>query len=378
MLSPLIHLLVSQRLLYYKDGFKMIRHKELYLLLLSLMVMRGALWSHPLMTQSTLSLTEPPLPKGTLLLNTLQNPSFSLKLFYGDSDNAIQYSFNLSPQNMALDGDPYMPYSGDFVKLSQHDKLLTLVNNTLTTQGKKNITDFKDCIYLNGYHFVSLNHGLTTFYLINLDTGDVMTCPNAPQVSEEDYIYHISLGTHAYYVLSYQPTLHQMTWYALSTQDLSILDSKVVIPPITFNAHKDACALDANGTLYFVSTYELLALTDKGPIHLPLNFTPEKVFYQKGQVYTLSFSDLFLNYGVLSQDLSLSWVGQAHLPNKKATLVTCFLENQRLYTIFEDTLHPTFRHYITLYDLVTHEMLYCLALKDEPYAFLLGGQLQCP
>lgn len=316
------------------------------------------------------------LPKSTLLINTGHQVLPPMKLFYGDVADEMLHAIHYDSNTFTLDPTQYNLACGIFMETSQHEALLAAVNGYRKMDGLLPITDYDHYEEHNGYGFLSLDTGLSSLYIIDLANYDVYTCSindTTPPFGAE-YIYHVMPTDQGYTLLSYEPESHTVNLFEVSEASFQVTRQKHFVPPAIFESAKQ-CTLDHKGQVYFTNTNELLIISSSGVQHIPLTFDPEYVFFEDEKIYALASSDFFLNYAVCDESLHLLEEGQANLPNKKVTLTTSFLRGDHLYTVTQDDLHPSFRNYITLYDLTTKEIVYCLALRTSKDHILLAANL---
>lgn len=302
--------------------------------------------------------------KGPILIDRLQGKNFDMTLFYSDIVLSEIDAYNASHSSLTHLTTAYSSYTEGFIESDKNDQLLKAVNDYRDTNGLAPITYYTNYEEVNGYGFLSLSEGLSTLYIINLSTYEV-TCPtfDSHYALEKQYVYHVVLGADAYYVLTAKANSYEAYWYALDLQDFRVLQTQKLAPP-SKATKPSQYALDGEGNAYFIGNNSLLIITPEETINLPLNFNPETVFYANDQIYTLSVSELFLNYAIYDENFGLVRSGQVNLPNKFVKLVSYDVIDSTLYTITYDSTHPLYRNYITLYDLKNNDILYCQALRD--------------
>jgi len=316
------------------------------------------------------------LPKSTLLINTQHQDLPPIQLFYGDISDEVLHAVHYSSNTFTLDPTSYNMSCGSFIETSQYEAILSAVNGFRSCQDLMAITDFDHYEAHNGYGFLSLENGIGTLYIIDLSNYEVFTC-ELPAISDNtssESIYHVAPNDEGYTILAYEPDTHTVNIYEIDDEHFTIKKERHLIPPALFESPKQ-CAIDPMGHIYFTSSNELLILSPTETRRLPLSFDPEYVFFDDDQIYVLASSDFFLYYAVFDEHFTLLKEGQANLPNKQVTLTHSFLRNGHLYTITRDDLHPNFRNYITVYDLSTKEIIYCLALKTSKDHLLLAANL---
>lgn len=316
--------------------------------------------------------------KGPVLIDRLEEENFKIDLFYSDLALAQIKPYEVTGSTIKAVNTHYTSYTEGIIESNKNALLLKAVNRYRAFEGLEPITYYHNYIELDGYGFLSLTDGLTTLYIIDLSTYEV-TCPSfdSSYALDSQYIYHITEGEDAYYILSAEANGYKAYWYALSKDHFDILASKKLSPP-TKAVESHHYALDSNGNAYFVGNNSLLIITPEEAINLPLDFNPEIVYYANNQIYILKTSELFLNYAIYNLDIGVTQTGQVNLPNKFVSLISYDIHGSILYTITHDKDHPIYRNYITLYNLETNNIIYCLALKsaENGYLSLVGAHYQ--
>lgn len=313
--------------------------------------------------------------KGPILIDRLQDQDFNIKLFYSNIDASQIETYQVSHSQVLPITTAYISFTEGFIESSQNTRLLDAVNEYRKLQSLGPINYYTHYEEVNGYGFLSLSDGLHSLYIINLSTYEVI-CPTftSPYALEKQYVYHVTLGSDAYYLLTAKANSYEAYWYALDKNNFHVIKSKQLTPPQT--ALKiNQYAIDAKGNAYFIGHNCLMIITEAETINLPLSFSPDWVFYANDCIYTLGVSDLFLDYAIYSEDFGLIKENQVNLPNKFVNLINCNIQGSTLYTVTYDKNHPLYRNYITLYDLDKNHIIYCQALKDPiiDHLALLGA-----
>lgn len=313
--------------------------------------------------------------KGPVLIDRLQDKSFHLQLIYGNISLSDIKVYDVSPSQFLINDVSYTSFTEGFIPSEKNNKLLEAVNQFRSLHHLNAISYYYDYTETAHYDFLSLSDGLDTLYIINKNTGEVQTPHfDVPYASEKQYVYHIKEGTNAIYILTAKSNSYDAYLYRLDKETLSITDSKKIMPS-SLAIKRHHYALGTNGTAFFIDQNSLLVETFTKSYHLPLPFTPTEVYFEDGQLYAFSLSDFFLSYAVLNNNLEIVNTGNLNLPNNHVSLVDALLNGTTLYTITYDTNHPLYRNYLTLYNLSTGEMIYCLALKTSDQLALLDANL---
>ena len=301
---------------------------------------------------------------GPILIDRLQGKNFDLRLLYSDLTLSQIQTYEANQEQITPLDTAYSSYTEGFIEESKNTQLLNAVNTYRLSQNLPAISYYHNYEESNGYGFLSLAEGLDSLYIINLSTDEVTTPSfDTDYALEKQYVYHVCFGDHTYYLLTAKANSYEAYWYALSPKDFHITRAKKLTPP-SKATKRNQYALDSEGNAYFVSNNSLFIATPQENINLPLQFNPEVVFYANDQIYTLSVSELFLNYAIYDEDFGLVRSGQVNLPNKFVRLVSWYIQDTTLYTITYDSQHPLYRNYITLYDLNGNNILYCQALRE--------------
>lgn len=310
--------------------------------------------------------------KGPVLIDKLQNNDFNLQLIYSNIGLDHIEVFDVTSTQLRPHEFSYTSFTEGFISTKKNNLLLSAINIYRSLQNLEPIHYYYNYFETAQYDFVSLSNGLDNLYIIDRHTGEVATPSfDIPYGTEKQYIYHITEGDQAFYILAAKANSYEAFWYTLNKTNFEVTSSNSFTPPITA-VKRNEYALDDNGTAYFVTNNSLYTVSSTDTYSLPLSFTPDEVYYKNGQLYAFSVSDLFLSYTIIGDDLQILSSGRVNLPNKEVSLVDSFLDGTTLYTLTYDINHPLYRNYLTLYDLDTNEMIYCLALKDNTDSALLG------
>lgn len=347
----------------------MMRKKSLIftsLLCIVFLLITGISWSYNKKVSTSMSL------KGPVLIDYLQGRSFNLQLIYSNIDLSDIEVYDIGSNQFLANNTSYTSYTEGFIPSETNTKLLKTVNQFRSLQNLSAISYYYHYSETAHYDFLSLSGSLDTLYIINKLTGEVQTPHfDLSYASYKQYVYHITESPSALYVLTAKANSYDAYLYRLDKETLSITDSKEISPsPLAIKRHQ--YALSPNGTAFFIGDHSLLVESLTKSYSIPLSFTPTEVYFEDGQLYTISLSELFLSYTVFNNDLEIVATGKLNLPNKKVSLVGAVLDDMTLYTITYDATHPLYRNYLTLYDLSEGEMIYCLPLKAHSESALLG------
>ena len=324
-------------------------------------------WSFSNVTLATTAL------KGPILIDDLQHDSFNLQLIYGNINLDEIQVYDVSPHQFIANDTPYHSFTEGFIPSEKHTRLLEDVNKYRNLQNLDTVSYYYNYMETEHYDFVSLSNGLDALYIINKATGEVKTPHlNLPYALLKQYVYHIKESTDTIYVLTAKSNSYDAYLYGIDKETLSITGSKKITPS-HLAVKRNQYALSPNGTAFFIDEGRLLVETLTESYDLSLPFTPSEVYFEEGQLYVFSLSELLLNYAVFDHNLELVHSGELNLPNKQVHLVAASLHDTTLYTVTYDTTHPLYRNYLTLYDLSTGEIIYCLALKSHNHLALLGA-----
>lgn len=336
------------------------------LLCLAFLFIAGIGWPHK-------NLIKPPSIKGPVLIDHLQGQSFNLQLIYSDIGLDDIKVYDVTPSQVSVNDTLYDSFTEGFITSEKNKILLDAINHYRSLQDLNAITYYYNYIETMHYDFLSLSGGLDTLYIINKATGEVTTPRfNISHATEKQYVYDITEGTDAIYILTAKSNSYDAYLYHLDKETLSLTDLKKITPS-TLATNRNHYALSPDGTAYFIGDNSVLVESLNDSYSIPLAFTPNEIYFKDDQLYTLSLSELFLSYAVFNHTLEIVKTGELNLPNKRVSLVDASLNDMILYTITYDATHPLYRNYLTLYNLSTGEMIYCLALKDNNALALLGG-----
>lgn len=304
--------------------------------------------------------------EGSILINRLHEDQLNLTLLYSDYNHIQIYPYQLTPNHINPLSTVYKDYTEGYIEDTLNTRLLEVVNLYRSLENLEPITHYFNYLQVGNYGFLSLTEGLHTLYIIDLTSFEV-TRPSfdSQYALEKQYVYQITEGDDAFYVLTAKANSHDAYWYALDKNDFHLLKTKQLSPPHKA-VQRNQYALDSNGNAYFVGVNNLLVVTVDGALHLPLNFDPELLYYTEEKLYIFSTSERFLTYACYCEDMGIIDYGQVNLPNQFVSLVNLEIKDSILYTATYDEAHPLYRNYITIYHLEDHHMLYCLALRPSP------------
>lgn len=313
--------------------------------------------------------------EGPLLTNPIYKVSFNVQLFYGNIASSQVEAYTISPDQLTCEQTPYISFSEGFIETSKNEKLLEAINRYRVNQGLECITSYYNYQELEGYGFLSLTDGLGTLYRIDLSTYEVL-CPTFNQSIDttNQCIYHITADSDHYYVLAKQNNANKVILYAINKDTFSLCTMQNITTPSSAR-YKQHFALDQKGNLYFIEEDHVVVTDAHHTTYLPLTFEPEMLYATDQKIYALSTSNLFLDYATFNDKELILEFGQVNLPNKFVSLVSLKIQDNILYTLTSDTLHPLYHNYLTLYDLNMNHMLYCLAFNspEETDLTLMGA-----
>lgn len=337
--------------------------KKLKYICLSFICMT-ALFRTPFLYAKSLPLLSMFMPLETpLLTNPTYQASFNIQLFYGDKRSPQVETYTISSNQLTYEQTPYISFSEGFMEVNKNQLLLNAVNKYRKDHDLEDITSYYNYQELEGYGFLSLTDGLHTLYRIDLDTYEV-SCPTIDDklTTYNQCVYHITSDNDHYYILAKQIDERKVIIYTINKDTFKLCTMREIETPKTAY-YRQHYALDDKGNVYFIEEDHMIMSNAHATVHLPLTFEPEVLYYADNQIYALSTSHLFLNYATFNTESTLLDLGQMNLPNKFVSLVSLEIKDSVLYTLTYDTLHPLYRNYLTLYDLNTNNMLYCLAFN---------------
>lgn len=331
----------------------------------------------PLSVNKEVAISVPTL-KTTLLMDSFQKPDFLIHLFYGDlSQTEWLYSFEVTPDAVTLEEASYTSYPESFIPQEKSRQILALINDYRLQNNLPSLTTYTHYLEAADYGFVTTSDNLEELYIFDTHTQQVcQTFLDTEYALHPQQIYHISKNEDTIYLLTFNAESNSAYWYALDCHSLKLIKSQ----PIFLNsqqAQKEDFALDSKGQIFLLNGDATITVqNEQGTSKLMLDFIPECVFYSDNKLYAFCTSDLFLNYAIFDAELSSLSTGQTNLPNQMVSLLNCQLNNDYLYTITVDEQHPIYRHYITVYDINTKEIIYCLGLRDNQNYTLLGSSIK--
>lgn len=322
---------------------------------------------------NTSQVTVSPSVEASVLINHLENTSFHLQMIYGNINMQDIQVYDVTSDQFSIHETPYTSFTEGFIAKDLNETLLACVNQFRALQKMKAISYYYQYTETDHYYFISLSDGLDTLYIIDkltykVYTPYVKTCyDNASDdptthLTEKQYVYHIQESADALYVLTAKSNSYHAYLYQIDKQTFELIGFKEILPS-SLAVYSDHYALSATGVAFFIEEKGLQVESLNNSYHLPLTFSPTHLYLQKGQPYVLGLSKQTLDYMVFDENLSTFKTGSLPLPNQDVHLLTTWLSDSLFYTVTYDPNHPVYGNYLTLYDLSTGKILYCMGLK---------------
>ena len=314
----------------------------------------------------------------SVIINNLSNTSFHLQMIYGSMDLQTIKAYDVIPTELTLNQTLYTSFTKGFISSSLNETLLEHVNQFRYLHHLKPITYYYDFSETEQYYFISLSDGLDTLYRIDKQTYEVRTpyqnlSDEASHVMhQKQYVYHIQEDFNALYILAAESNSYTAYLYRLDKKTLELIDFQKITPS-SLAVYPDHYALASNGMAFFIEEEGLQVESLDDSYHLTLPFSPTHIYFQEGQLYVLGVAEQVLNYVLLDHTLTVSKKGTLSLPNPNIHLLTTWLSDSILYTITYDPNHLLYGNYVTLYDLTTQKILYCMGLKRSIHLTLLDA-----
>ena len=322
-----------------------------------------------------------PLTEPSIIINQLLNTSFHLQMIYGSTDLQDIQVYDVTPWQFKLHDIPYTSFTEGFIPSALNETLLACVNQFRSLQKLAPISYYYHYAETDHYYFLSLSDGLDTLYIINKRTHEVYTpslsssCKNtsdkiAAHMDEKQYVYDVKEGIDTFYVLTAKANSYAAYLYHFDKQTFTLTGFKK-ISPSCLAVYPHHYALSSNGTSFFISEDGIQVESLITSYEIPLSYPPTHLYYEEGQLYALGLSDQTLDYTLFDNQLNPLQTDSLSLPNSKVSLISAFLSDALLYTITYDATHPVYGHYLTLYDLSTGKIVYCMGLKRHSSLALL-------
>lgn len=314
-----------------------------------------------------------PLANPSIIINQLPDTSFHLQMIYGSTDLQNIQIYDVTPEQFKIHETPYTSFTEGFMPRALNETLLAYVNQFRNLQKLAPISYYYHYKETDHYYFLSLSDGLDTLYIIDKHTLKVYT-PSLSNsykntsdeilvhMTEKQYVYDVKESLDALYVLTAKANSYAAYLYRFDKQTFTLTDFKKISPScLAVSPHH--YALSSNGTAFFIAEDSIQVESLTTSYKIPLSYTPTHLYYGEEQLYALGLSNQSLDYTLFDNLLNPLQTGSLSLPNSRVSLISTFLNDALLYTVTYDATHPVYSNYLTLYDLSTGKIVYCMGLK---------------
>lgn len=313
----------------------------------------------------------------TVLLNTLnETDAFKLTLFYSDvSMNKIE-GFEASKNNIAHLNLRFQSYTEGFLPRSHTKNILSSINTFRKSRGENLLTYFHDYYEDDDWMIISFTGGLESIYFIDKETWVVSLLHYAEGDNlGKMYVSHIRRIADTFVLIGGQVNAYSAFVYTIDAKTHSVIKAKS-LDTHTSAISEEHYTIDAQGNAVFISGngMDILAYQSKTSAYQPLPFEAHYVFSSGVATFVLSLNTEILHYALLDNKLGLSHIGTLPLPNKNVIIVDAYLKDNYLYMLSFDPTHKLYRNYVTVYNIDSDKLIYCLALHQYKSLALLKGE----
>jgi hypothetical protein len=320
-------------------------------------------------------LSKPTLSYELLLSNLPDAAGFNMTLFYSDAALSSPKGYAVSEKGVSPLKTTFKSFTEGFLPSPQHKRVLSAINGFRKDLQEPPLTYFHDYYEDTSSIIVSFTGGLEAIYILDKQDLKVKKLVFLPEDNLGNmYVSHIKLIGDTFVLLGGKVNAYEAFIYQIDALSLRVKKA-VQIPTHPSAISHPHYTLDSMGNAIFINDDKLLVMPfplDE-PFYIPLPFTSQYVFSSNSQIIALSFTKDKLLYALFDQKLKLVQDGSLPLPNENVILVNGFLQENNLQLILYDPAHRVYRNYLTLYNLKTEKLLYCLALHTYKGKALLDG-----
>lgn len=320
----------------------------------------------------------PPKLYTELIINAQNSVDLTDISIYGSDFTYKQiHAFTFSGQDLKATSQDFVPYSEGFIEQNQFKNYQKIFSQN----GQPLTSTFQDYYETDTFTFFAFPGDLSTFRILENATGKLSSL-NLPQ----------KLYTHSMYVSDMRVIDNQliilageaMSYHALIyTVDLNTFD---VIDYKRLETHPSALnsmhyTLTDDGLALFIAgnTLQIYNPLDDTLSYFPLPFEAEGVLCNTQYTFTYALQENEVKYLLLENkellyQKSVPTPYLLSLPSSWPKVLDLTLKDNLVYLLLEDLSGPRFKNYLSVYNLDTQEMSFCLGISDSNPLILTGFQ----
>lgn len=290
--------------------------------------------------------------------------AFNLNLFYSDISMQHIKAFKLSKNKIIPLDVPFASYMEGFLPLKNSNNILLLVNQLRKSQGKTPYTYFRDYYEDDKTLLVAFEGDLQNIYIINKGNSQISTINyDSKDNLGPMYVLHIKrIGNH-FILIGGEVNAYNTFIYTIDAASYTLVQAKKISthPSAIYKEH---ATIDYLGNSIFIAGegVDMLSSQTKELLHQQLPFEAQYVISDSSNTVVLSLNSDLAHYAVLGESSTHLDLGQLTLPNKNLILVKAVLSGNTLCMISYDPSGTRYSNYITVYDLNTEQLIYCVGL----------------
>lgn len=320
-----------------------------------------------------------PVLRYDILLNNLKaSEDFKITLFYSDISMQVINGFEVSRDTLTSSTTRFTSYTEGFLPLKDAQYLLRLINTFRKTQGLSERFYFHDYYEEHNLAIVAFTGSLEDIYIVDKTNG--LVSPLHALKSQNlgsMYVSHIKRLGDTFILIGGEVNAYNAFVYTIDAADYTVIDAKKLPthPSAISEAHY---AINSLGHAVFIggNGIDILPYQASDALFKPLPFEAQYVFSSDSQTIVLSLKEATLHYALLDENLDRVRLGSLPLFSKNTDLVKAFLKDERLYLVSYTPSTNGYINYVTLYDLSTNKIIYCMGLRPYPNAALLDSLLK--
>lgn len=301
-----------------------------------------------------------------LIINTQNNVDLSdISLFYTDVDYNNIKSYYLTPTGLNQHKTNYVPYSEGFIE----ENIFGTYKNLFEASGMPLTSSFQTYYETDDFVFFAFPGDLSSFRVLEKSTDKIYPLKfSSNTYIAPMYVSHMVVVDNKLIILAGEARSYHGLVYVidLATREVSHSKRLETHPSALDTTH---CTLTSDGKAIWIAGETLQVydpLKDEEATY-PMPYTLTGVTSDEETIWAYSIIDGQLK-GVLLNTHSLSSTSPTSialtLPTTTCKLVDLNLQGSTLAIALYDPMASHFKQYISLYDLSTHTMTYCLGIGD--------------
>lgn len=304
-----------------------------------------------------------------LIINEQNNVDLSdISILSADLSYKQIYSFSLDNQSLTSSKQQFVPYSEGFI---EKDKFIEY--QTIFSQNAQPLTStFQDYYETELFTFFALPGDLAKFRILENTTGKLYSIGLPQEVYLHSmYVSDMKVVENQLIILAGEAMSYHALIYVVDLNTLEVTDWKrLETHPSALNSMH--YTLTDDGIALFISgnALQIYNPLEDTLVHQSLSFEAEGVIYDKQHVLVYDLQEDRFNYILLEEENLLltdtSVISDSlALPSSSAKVLDLSLESDLLYVLLEDFSAPRFKNYLSVYNLNTQEMIFCLGIGDS-------------